>query len=88
MTAVVIRRTLTLREHEIVLILRSVVKTSGDIGSCLLSEFHWPESVSAVSGATRQNTVRRDDDPVPGRFRYSHLKEAARVCGGRGSYGL
>ena len=48
MTAVVIPAYLTLREHEVVLILRSVVKMSGDVVSCLLSEFHWPKS--GVSG--------------------------------------
>jgi hypothetical protein len=48
LTAVVIPAYLTLREHEVLLILRSVVKMSGDVVSCLLSEFHWP--VSGVSG--------------------------------------
>ena len=44
MTAVVIPAYLTLREHEVVLILRPVLKMSGDVVSCLLSEFHWPKS--------------------------------------------
>jgi hypothetical protein len=43
LTAVVIPAYLTLREHEVLLILRSVVKMPGDVVSCLLSEFHWPK---------------------------------------------
>lgn len=41
--------------------------------------------VSAVSGATRQKTVRKRAWPKPGRFRYSVMKEDADVCGRRGS---
>ena len=52
---------LTLREHEVVLILRSVVKMSGDVVSCLLSEFHWPKS-----GVTRNHPRHADFDCLRG----------------------
>ena len=45
-------------------------------------------SGSAVSETSRRSALRVGFGArMPGRFRYSHLKEAARVCGGRGTMG-
>jgi hypothetical protein len=66
LTAVVIPAYLTLREHEVLLILRSVVKMSGDVVSCLLSEFHWPKSGVIVQWRLRGLTRQKNGDSAEG----------------------